>query len=176
MSDDAGQEPSMEEILASIRKIISEDGEEGEETEEEVAEADSEPEAEPEAEPEPEPEPEPVPEPEPEPEPEPIFEEDDALELTDEFEPEPADEIALVDEILDDEGLVSAATTDAGASAFAQLSGASDPNLMLGRADRTLEALVREVMRPLLSTWLEANLPDVVERLVQAEIQKMSKK
>ncbi len=165
MSDDAGQEPSMEEILASIRKIISEDGEEGEETEEEVAEADPEPEA----------EAEPELEPEPEPEPEPIFEEDDALELTDEFEPEPADKIALVDEILDDEGLVSAATTDAGASAFAQLSGASDPNLMLGRADRTLEALVREVMRPLLSTWLEANLPDVVERLVQAEIRKMSK-
>ena len=152
MSDDAGQEPSMEEILASIRKIISEDGEEGEEGEKEVAEA------------------------EPEPEPEPVFEEDDALELTDEFEPEPVDEIALVDEILEDEGLVSAATTDAGASAFAQLAGASDPNLMLGRADRTLEALVREVMRPLLSTWLEANLPDVVERLVQAEIRKMSNK
>ena len=157
MSDAAGQEPSMEEILASIRKIISEDGEEGEEGEEgekEVAEA----------------------EPEPEPEPEPVFEEDDALELTDEFEPEPVDEIALVDEILEDEGLLSAATTDAGASAFAQLAGASDPNLMLGRADRTLEALVREVMRPLLSTWLEANLPDVVERLVQAEIRKMSNK
>ena len=158
MSDDAGQEPSMEEILASIRKIISEDGEEGEEGEEEVAEA------------------EPEPEPEPEAEPEPVFEEDDALELTDEFEPEPVDEIALVDEVLDDEGLVSAATTEAGASAFAQLAGASDPNLMLGRADRTLEALVREVMRPLLSTWLEANLPDVVERLVQAEIRKMSDK
>ena len=159
MSDDAGQEPSMEEILASIRKIISEDGEEGEEGEEgedEVAEAE--------------------PEPALEPEPEPVFEEDDALELTDEFEPEPVDEIALVDEILEDEGLVSAATTDAVASAFAQLAGASDPNLMLGRADRTLEALVREVMRPLLSTWLEANLPDVVERLVQAEIRKMSNK
>lgn len=154
MSDDAGQEPSMEEILASIRKIISEDGEEGEEGEKEVAEA----------------------EPKPEPEPEPVFEEDDALELTDEFEPEPVDEIALVDEILEDEGLLSAATTDAGASAFAQLAGASDPNLMLGRADRTLEALVREVIRPLLSTWLEANLPDVVERLVQAEIRKMSNK
>ena len=72
MSDDAGQEPSMEEILASIRKIISEDGEE------EVAEA----------------------EPEPEPAPEPVFEEDDALELTDEFEPEPIDEILTVSALL----------------------------------------------------------------------------
>ena len=148
MSDDAGQEPSMEEILASIRKVISEDDEEGTEAEEEIAEA----------------------------EPKPVFEEDDTLELTEEFEPDLAEEISLVDEVLNDEGLVSAVTTEAGASAFAQLAGASDSNLMLGRADRTLESLVREVMRPLLSSWLEANLPNVVERLVQAEIQKMSDK
>jgi cell pole-organizing protein PopZ len=148
MSDAAGQEPSMEEILASIRKVISEDDEEGTEAEEEIAKA----------------------------EPKPVFEEDDTLELTEEFEPDLAEEISLVDEVLNDEGLVSAVTTEAGASAFAQLAGASDSNLMLGRADRTLESLVREVMRPLLSSWLEANLPNVVERLVQAEIQKMSDK
>ena len=148
MSGAAGQEPSMEEILASIRKVISEDDEEGTEAEEKIAEA----------------------------EPKPVFEEDDTLELTEEFEPDLAEEVALVDEIFNEEGLVSAVTTEAGASAFAQLAGASDPNLMLGRADRTLESLVREVMRPLLSSWLEANLPNVVERLVQAEIQKMSDK
>jgi len=148
MSGAAGQEPSMEEILASIRKVISEDDEEGTEAEEKIAEA----------------------------EPKPVFEEDDTLELTEEFEPDLAEEITLVDEVLNDEGLVSAVTTEAGASAFAQLAGANDPNLMLGRADRTLESLVREVMRPLLSSWLEANLPNVVERLVQAEIQKMSDK
>ena len=148
MSDAAGQEPSMEEILASIRKVIAEDDEEGTEAEEEIAEAESKP----------------------------VFEEDDTLELTEEFEPDLAEEIALVDEVLNDEGLVSAVTTEAGASAFAQLAGANDSNLMLGRADRTLESLVREVMRPLLSSWLEANLPNVVERLVQAEIQKMSDK
>ena len=148
MSNATGQEPSMEEILASIRKVISEDDEEGTEAEEGIAEA----------------------------EPKPEFEEDDTLELTEEFEPDLAEEISLVDEVLNDEGLVSAVTTEAGASAFAQLAGASDSNLMLGRADRTLESLVREVMRPLLSSWLEANLPNVVERLVQAEIQKMSDK
>ena len=148
MSDAAGQEPSMEEILACIRKVISEDDEGGTETGEEIAE----------------------------PEPKPLFGEDDTLELTEEFEPDLTEEIALEDEVLNDEGLVSAVTTEAGASAFAQLAGANDPNLMLGRADRTLESLVREVMRPLLSSWLEANLPNVVERLVQAEIQKMSDK
>ena len=157
MSDNAGPEPSMEEILASIRKIISEDGEEAkksEQFEEGVA----------------------LVEPEPRKEAEAGFEEDDTLELTDEFEPDQTDEIALVDDVLQQESLISAATTDAAASAFAQLAGASDSNLMLGRADRTLESLVREVMRPLLSTWLEANLPDVVERLVQAEIRKVSEK
>ena len=157
MSDNAAPEPSMEEILASIRKIISEDGEEAEkskQTEEEVALA----------------------EPELQKEAEAGFEEDDTLELTDEFEPDRTDEIALVDDVLQEEELISAATTDAAAAAFAQLADASDPNLMLGRADRTLESLVREVMRPLLSAWLEANLPDVVERLVQAEIRKVSAK
>ena len=148
MSNATGQEPSMEEILASIRKVISEDDEEGTEAEEEIAEA----------------------------EPKQVFEEDDTLELTEEFEPDLAEEIALVDEVLNDEGLVSAVTTEAGASAFALLAGAYDSTLLLGRADRTLESLVRVVMRPLLSSWLEANLPNVVERLVQAEIQKMSDK
>ncbi len=60
------EEPSMEDILASIRRIISDDDEEAKP--EEAAEPESE--AEPEAEPEPEPEPEPAPE------------EEDVLELT----------------------------------------------------------------------------------------------
>ncbi len=74
MSDNASPEPSMEEILASIRKIISEDGEEAkksEQFEEGVA----------------------LVEPEPRKEAEAGFEEDDTLELTDEFEPDQTDEI-----------------------------------------------------------------------------------
>ena len=53
---DTQQEPSMEEILASIRKIISEDGEEA------AVDQAAEPEAAAESEPAPEPEPEPEPE------------------------------------------------------------------------------------------------------------------
>src|SRR6185312_16496964 len=74
------QEPTMEEILASIRRIISEDDAPAEAAEPEVQ-----------AEPEPEPEPAPVafaPEPETEPAPIPA-EDDDVLELTDKVrEPE----------------------------------------------------------------------------------------
>jgi cell pole-organizing protein PopZ len=151
MSDDTGQEPSMEEILASIRKIISEDGEDTEE--DEVTE--------------------------PEPEPAPAPEGNDAIELTDQVVPPPPaelEEITLIDEVVEDDVLVSAATTAVGASAFAQLTGAMDLAMRLGGVDRTLEALVKELMRPMLRDWLEANLPAVVERLVQREIDKMSVK
>jgi cell pole-organizing protein PopZ len=40
----------------------------------------------------------------------------------------------------------------------------------IGAGDRTLEDIVREVLRPLLQAWLDENLPPLVERLVQAEI------
>ncbi len=107
------QEPSMEDILASIRRILSEDGEEGEpgskdaqppEADDEQAVSDteaeapapepeqalSEPEPEPAEEPEIQPEPEPVPEPEPMPETEPEPEPELVMEPELPQEPEPA--------------------------------------------------------------------------------------
>ena len=36
---------------------------------------------------------------------------------------------------------------------------------------RTLEDLVREMLRPMLKTWLDDNLPGMVERLVRAEME-----
>ena len=79
--ENAEQEPTMEEILASIRRIINEDDDE------KPAEAAAAPQAAPAPEPAREPAPAPVAEADPEPEPEP-----DALELTERveeaFEPE----------------------------------------------------------------------------------------
>ena len=40
----------------------------------------------------------------------------------------------------------------------------------------TLDALVREMLQPILADWIDRNLPDMVERLVQAEIRRMSDK
>jgi cell pole-organizing protein PopZ len=40
---------------------------------------------------------------------------------------------------------------------------------------RTLEDLVREMLRPLLKSWLDDNLPGVVERIVRAEIERVSR-
>jgi hypothetical protein len=40
---------------------------------------------------------------------------------------------------------------------------------------RTLEGLVREMLRPMLKSWLDDNLPTVVERLVRAEIERVAR-
>jgi hypothetical protein len=47
---------------------------------------------------------------------------------------------------------------------------ARQPELPLGAAGRTLEDMVRELMRPHLQEWLDAHLPRLVERVVRDEI------
>lgn len=163
----------MEEILASIRRIISEDD----------APADA---AAPEAEPEPEPveAAAPIIEPEPEPEPE---EDDGVLELTervetvgdldvytpsvsDDPEPEPyTPPPAPVVEV--GEGLVGALAANAAASAFGQLSAA----IQMPADGRTLEDVVRELLRPLLKQWLDDNLPGIVQTTVDQEVERIAR-
>jgi uncharacterized protein len=41
-------------------------------------------------------------------------------------------------------------------------------------ADNTLEGLVREMLRPMIKEWLDARLPGVVERLVSREIARIT--
>ncbi len=40
--------------------------------------------------------------------------------------------------------------------------------------DNTLEALVRELLRPMMKDWLDANLPDLVEAMVAKEIARIT--
>lgn len=40
----------------------------------------------------------------------------------------------------------------------------------------TLEGLVREMIRPMLTEWLDARLPDIVERLVAQEIRRITER
>lgn len=47
---------------------------------------------------------------------------------------------------------------------------ARQPELPLGDVGRTLEEMVRELLRPHMKEWLDANLPRLVERLVRDEI------
>ena len=66
--------------------------------------------------------------------------------------------------------LVSAATAAAVDAAFDTLAQSAQP-----RSGRTVEELVGELIRPMLKTWLDDNLPAIVERLVRAEIERLSR-
>jgi hypothetical protein len=68
------------------------------------------------------------------------------------------------------QGLVSQATISAVDSAFNTLA-----QTVLVQNGRTLEDLVREMLRPMLKVWLDDNLPSMVERLVRAEIERVSR-
>jgi cell pole-organizing protein PopZ len=70
----------------------------------------------------------------------------------------------------DPEALISSSTTAAIDSAFNSLA-----HTVLVQNARTLEDLVREMLRPMLKTWLDDNLPGLVERLVRAEIERVSR-
>lgn len=183
---DKAQEPSMEEILASIRRIIADD------------------QATKPAEALPEPEPDdvldlaevaqPVARPRavvPEPEPEPL--DFDAIDFdAPAFEAEPAP-VAVAppppspkpaaaapqpavqaarprEPEPEPESLVSAATDASVSGAFNLLA-----HTVLTQNARTLEDLVKEMLRPMLKSWLDDNLPAVVERLVRAEIERVSR-
>ncbi len=67
-------------------------------------------------------------------------------------------------------GLLSSSTSSAVDSAFNTLA-----QTVLVQNGRTLEDLVREMLRPLLKSWLDDNLPGMVERLVRAEIERVSR-
>jgi len=66
--------------------------------------------------------------------------------------------------------LISSSTSAAIDSAFNTLA-----HTVLVQNARTLEDLVREMLRPLLKSWLDHNLPGMVERLVRAEIERVSR-
>jgi hypothetical protein len=69
-----------------------------------------------------------------------------------------------------DRGLISGATRTAVDSAFHSLA-----NTVLGNNARTLEDLVKEMLRPMLKNWLDDNLPGMVDRIVRAEIERVSR-
>jgi len=71
--------------------------------------------------------------------------------------------------------ILSSATSGAAAAAFAQLGSLPrerrrEGELPLGGANSTLEDMVRNMLRPMLQTWLDEHLPGIVERLVREEI------
>ncbi|WP_203293659.1 DUF2497 domain-containing protein [Maricaulis parjimensis] len=193
----ADNEPSMEEILSSIRRIINEDDEEA------APEAEAEAAA-----------PEPAPaedEPQSQDDIDALFGGDDdaggedVLELTEKVddadagtdpmamdddlmivdreeeeepvamaEPEPEPEIdfnALEEEVSD--GIMSEPAATAAMGSFHTL---ADQIRISEEEGRTLEGVVRALLRPMLKEWLDANLPSIVDEKVQAEIDRVSRR
>ncbi len=66
--------------------------------------------------------------------------------------------------------ILSHSTVSAVESAFNALA-----HTVLSNNARTLEDLVKEMLRPMLKSWLDDNLPGLVERIVKAEIERVSR-
>ena len=49
-------------------------------------------------------------------------------------------------------------------------------NTILSKNSRSVEQLAEEMMRPMLKNWLDDNLPPLVERLVREEIERVSRR
>ena len=66
--------------------------------------------------------------------------------------------------------ILSHSTVSAVESAFNSLA-----HTVLSNNARTLEDLVKEMLRPMLKSWLDDNLPGLVERIVKMEIERVSR-
>ncbi len=75
---------------------------------------------------------------------------------------------AVEDEVV--ERLVSKTTDDSVGQHFNMLA-----HTVLTNNARTLEDLVKDMLRPMLKSWLDDNLPTMVERLVRAEIERVAR-
>jgi len=101
-----------------------------------------------------------------------------------------ADEVDDADEILDlGDELIETTPTDDGLTtesaarsmrdslaALAMIAEPGAPPQIVRSGETSLEGLVRDLLRPMLAEWLERNLPEIVERLVKAEIARIAGK
>ncbi len=70
-------------------------------------------------------------------------------------------------------GLVSDTAARAAVAAMAELRQMAGTTAASSGGGLTVEALVRQSLAPLLSGWLEQNLPGIVERVVRAEVERI---
>jgi cell pole-organizing protein PopZ len=85
-----------------------------------------------------------------------------------------------------DSTLVGGGAATTTASAFSRLNravqdsvptpAAPDPGPVVGTGGKTVEELVKETLRPMLKEWLDQNLPQVVERYVEREIVRLTRR
>ncbi len=89
--------------------------------------------------------------------------------------PTPPPAVASAPAPAPDDGLLAPAMAEAAASSVGQLMRtlASARGTATHRDGPTIEDLVREEVRPILKQWLDTYLPPIVERLVRAEIERV---
>ena len=61
-------------------------------------------------------------------------------------------------------------------AALAMIAEPGAPPQIVRSGETSLEGLVRDLLRPMLAEWLDRNLPEIVERLVKAEIARIAGK
>ena len=155
---DMSREPSMEDILSSIRRVIARDEAPGSVREIRVPEADD------------------------------ILDLQDeedaaAAEVASEAEtPAEAEEMPAPESKLPAEDLVSEESADAARQSLEALTAAVAPAVAVATAaaptvaGRTMEDVVLDALRPMLKEWLDANLPALVEAMVAKEIRRITDK
>ena len=72
----------------------------------------------------------------------------------------------------DREGILSSQASSAVTSAFGMLSRERDVTVGAGAS---LEEMVQQMLKPMLAAWLEQNLPEIVERVVQEEVERAAR-
>jgi cell pole-organizing protein PopZ len=143
-------EPSVEEILESIKKVIARDNREAQQAERSRRESAG-----------------------------------ITLPASSSAEEEQAGEVLDLGEELihGDPGVDDGLTTESAArsmrdslAALAMIAEPGAPPQIVRSGETSLEGLVRDMLRPMLAEWLDRNLPEIVERLVKAEIARIAGK
>jgi cell pole-organizing protein PopZ len=133
---DIQQDPSMDDILASIKRVIAEDGRVAARAPRRSPRMD-------------------------------VPDSDGA----------PEDVLELEDPVGEGEGLLSPDAAAASRQRLAALTALRDrpePAAAGAAGEGALEAVVRDMIRPMLKEWLDQNLPEIVEALVTREISRIT--
>jgi uncharacterized protein len=138
-------EPSVEEILESIKKVIARDNRETQQLERRRRQS-------------------------------------AGMMLENEDEREEVLELGEAGELVEDsrgEGLTTEDAARAMRDSLAALAMIAEPGAapqIVRSGETSLEGLTRELLRPMLAEWLDRHLPEMVERLVKAEIARIAGK
>ena len=86
------------------------------------------------------------------------------------------DVLELKNPVTEGEPLVSDDAAAASRQSLAALAAMRDVNEALPGGDGPLEAVVREMLKPMLKAWLDQRLPEIVEEMVAREIARITGK